>query len=452
MTRGNIVKVGLVGLLALLLVIVPLIGAGCPAPEVVPATVKVAYLGDITGPYAAVGAPLIKGFTDCAENINAKGGIDGVLIEALWADTRGEAPLSVAAYKRFKELGVVAVSCMVTPVGLAVMDLCEEDKIPGINQTATLSLYIPPRDYFWCHGGVNSNYELAALYGFDTELWDREAWGTWTLGMLAHDNPFTVSGIAAMYKYADTYDVRLLAPEIVPVATDDYTTQIMRLVNGGADVIMVDTVGARTGVVLRQMAELGVLAHSVEEAATVPGKVVAMFGYTSYYAANFVGALDYAPYTYGARGYAGSWQEEYGPGIVEIEEFMLDKYGRILTTVEAGTVYIEGWHNMLVMAAAIERAVEAVGWENLNGETLMLYGLTGLIFDDQGVSGATGYADYPGDRMCLENFALAAWDVEHAECAAITPYYNIRELLPECLTYDYMTVQAGPGWYVPVAP
>ncbi len=148
MITKNIVKVGVIALLALLLLVMPLMTACAEEkPEIAeekPEIAKVGYLADLTGPYAAVGAPLVQGFQDYFEMINARGGIEGVPVEVLVADTQAKADLSVSAYKRFKAADVLTVSCMVTPVALAVQTLLNEDKIPGINQTATLSIYVPP--------------------------------------------------------------------------------------------------------------------------------------------------------------------------------------------------------------------------------------------------------------------------------------------------------------------
>ena len=450
MKTKNMVKVGVIGLLTLLLVVLPLVTACAEeAPPTVtkPALVKVAYLADLTGPYASVGAPLLAGFTDYMEMTNEKGGIDGVPIQVLWADTKADAALSTAAYKRFKTEGILCLSCMVTPVALAVKTLVNEDKIPGINQTATLSIYVPPTDYMWCHGGVATDYDLACLYWFDTQLWDKAKWGQWTLGILAHDNAFAKGGIAAMYKFADTYNVKLLQPEIVAVGTLDFSTNIKRLVDAGADVIFCETLGAASGTVLKQMGELGVLG-TIEEAATTPGKVVPYFGYTSYYVSNLQAALDYAHYTYGARGYAASWEEEL-PGVKECNDFMIAKYGAVLDPLKGGTDYREGWHNALTMVAAIKRAQAAVGWENLNGQTLMESGLTGLVLDTQGFSGATGYNDYEGDRINIQSFRPAAWDAEKNDIAAIGPYINVPELMRDLEVTSYRPAAAGEGWYIP---
>jgi len=379
--------------------------------------------------------------------INEKGGIDGVPIQALWADTKADAALTTAAYKRFKAQGVLTVSCMVTPVALAIRTLLNEDKIPGINQSATLSLYVPPTDYMWCHGGVATDYDLATLYWFEKKLWDKDKWGSWTLGILAHDNPFALGGVAAMYKYADTHDIKLVKPEVVALGTLDFSTNIQRLVDAGSDVIFLETLGAATGTVLKQMGELGVLG-TVEEAATKPGKIVPILGYTSYYPSNLQAAHDEAAYTYGARGY-GLVNEEQLAGVKECNDFMRAKYGKILDPIKGGTDYREGWHNAMVMIAAINRAFKAVGWEKLNGQTLMEKGLKELKVDTKGFDSGTSYADYEGDRIAIQAFRLATWDMKIWDVVAISDYINVPEVMPDLRVTKYTPKAAGPGWYIP---
>lgn len=457
--RGNIVKAGLFGLLALLLVIMPLIGACAPeAPEVPeappevpevekPSTVKVAYLADLTGPYAAVGAPLLEGFADYMEMTNEKGGIDGVPIQVLWADTKADAALTTAAYKRFRSQDILALSCMVTPVALAIKSIVNEDEIPAINQSATMSLYMPPTKYMWCHGFVESDYALTALYWFDTELWNHDEWGDWTLGILAHDNPFALGGVSAMYKYADTYGVNLVQPEVVSLGTLDFSPNIQRLVDAGADVIYCATLGAASGTALKQMGDLGILG-TIEEAATIDGRIVPMFSGTSYLPAQLKAAHDECAYTYGSLPYGLATEVEF-PGVKATNDFMISKYGEVIPPEEGGSAYRDGWNNGLVMVSAIKRALEAVGWENLNGEAVVEKGLMGLAIDPQGTACTISYVDYEGDRIAIQTMRPATWDMESWDRTPIGPCLNIPELLPECEVSDYMTTQGGTGWYTP---
>jgi len=195
------------------------------------------------------------------------------------------------------------------------------------------------------------------------------------------------------------------------------------------------------------MGEQGVLG-TVEEAATKPGKVVPIFGYTSYYASNLQAAHDEAAYTYGARGY-GLFNEENFAGVKECNDFMRSKYGDILDPVKGGTDYREGWHNAMVMVAAIDRAVKAVGWEKLNGQTLMESGLKGLKVDTKGFDSGTSYADYEGDRIAIQAFRLATWDMKIWDVTPLSDYINVPEVMPDLRVTKYTPKDAGTGWYIP---
>jgi len=411
-----------------------------------PASIKVGYLADVTGPYAAVGAPLVKGFSDHFEMINQNGGIEGVPVEVLWEDTGAKADLAVTAYKRMKNEGIVAVSCMVTPVALAVQSLLNEDKIPGINQSATLSLYDPPQDYMWCHGPIAVDGDLAGLYWFDTELWPSSG-GQWTLGILAHDNPFALGGVSAMYKYADTNNVKLLQPEVVALGTQDYTANIKRLVDAGADLIVLETLGASTGTVLKQMGDLGVLGTPAEAAAG-DGKVVPFLGQTSFYPEQLTAAKAEAAYVYGAIPFYLDYETD-NPGVKIVNDFMVQKYGEVIPPAEGGGGYRDGWNNAFVMSSALTRAVKEVGWDALTGETLMEYGLKGLRIDKDTFAQEISYDDYDGDRIAVQAYRPGAWDMTVWDRKAIGPWLNIPEMMPELRVTSYMTTQAGTGWYKP---
>jgi len=411
-----------------------------------PVSVKVGYLADVTGPYAAVGGPLVEGFSDHFEMINQNGGIEGVQVEVLWEDTGAKADLAVTAYKRMKNEGIVAVSCMVTPVALAVQSLLGEDKIPGINQSATLSLYMPPQDYMWCHGPIAVDGDLVGLYWFDTELWPASG-GQWTLGILAHDNPFALGGVAAMYKYADTNNVKLLQPEVVALGTQDYTANIKRLVDGGADMVVLETLGAATGTVLKQMGDLGVLGTPAEAAAG-DGKVVPFLGQTSFYPEQLTAAKAEAAYVYGSIPFYLDYETDQ-EGVKIVNDFMVQKYGKVLPATEGGGGYRDGWNNAFVISSAIERAVKEVGWDALTGETLVEHGLKGLKISEGTFADEISYADYDGDRVAVQSYRPGAWDMEIWDRKAIGPWLNVPEMMSDLRVTKYMTTQGGAGWYTP---
>ena len=101
------------------------------------------------------------------------------------------------------------------------------------------------------------------------------------------------------------------------------------------------------------------------------------------------------------------------------------------------------------MVAAIERALKAVGWDKLNGETLVEKGLKGLNIDPEGTACELSYADYDGDRIAIQTNRPGKWDMEIWDRVPIGPCLNITKLLPDCIVTKYTPEAAGVGWYIP---
>ena len=64
-------------------------------------TITIYHFGDLSGPYAAITAPLIHGAEDAVAAINERGGLYGATFDIKFADTAGSIDEAVAAYDRF---------------------------------------------------------------------------------------------------------------------------------------------------------------------------------------------------------------------------------------------------------------------------------------------------------------------------------------------------------------
>jgi hypothetical protein len=142
-------------------------------------------------------------------------------------------------------------------------------------------------------------------------------------------------------------------------------------------------------------------------------------------------------------------REEQFAGVKEINDFMKGKYGKVIPPEEGGAVYRDGWNNALVMVTAIERALKAVGWDKLNGETLVEKGLKGLKLDPRGTSCELSFADYDGDRIAIQTMRPATWDMKVWDRVPIGPCLDIPKLLPDERVTKYKPKDAGTGWYIP---
>jgi len=383
---------------------------------------------------------------DRAEYQNKKlGGIDGVPVEALWADVKQDAALCVNAYKRFKNEGCLAITAASSGQTFAIKKLLEEDRIPIVTQAINISLYVPPSDVIWSNLVNNAGENATVLLWFDTDAWDRSKMGrAWKIGFLTMDIAYCKGGLPVMYKYCDENGVEMVGTEITSPATLDFTTNIKRLVDAGADVIFMSQCGAAAGIALKQMNEMGVLAP-LEEAIATPGKIVPMLNACAFRISSLQAAPDAAQYTYGVAIW-GTWYEmDKFPGIKLRNDWMVEKYGHIWHSVEQDEQsYNDGWNAMNTVINAIERAVKKVGWAKLDSEAIIQHGLMGLKLEENILGGDLSYADYDGDRTATELLRPATWDPKKGTFIPVGDFMRVDH---KYYAPQYTPKKPHPGMY-----
>ena len=108
-------------------------------PVLAAETIKLGGLAPLTGPVAQYGIAVRNGVNLYIEQLNAEGGIDGVPVEMIWYDEKGDELEAMNAYNLLVDRdGVVGIIGDVTsrPM-LAVVELVREIGIPIITASAT---------------------------------------------------------------------------------------------------------------------------------------------------------------------------------------------------------------------------------------------------------------------------------------------------------------------------
>lgn len=102
-------------------------------------TIKVGFIGPLTGDTAQYGEAVRNGAKMRVEEINKAGGINGSQVELVEMDSTGDATQATNAYSRLvDEEGVVAIiGPVLTGETLAVAELAADDKFPMITASAT---------------------------------------------------------------------------------------------------------------------------------------------------------------------------------------------------------------------------------------------------------------------------------------------------------------------------
>ena len=81
-------------------------GGGAETTEAEPMVLRIGISAALTGPYAAYDQPLLNGMEMAAKQINAQGGIDGITVEILSKDNKGDQSLTVTTTQELLDDGV----------------------------------------------------------------------------------------------------------------------------------------------------------------------------------------------------------------------------------------------------------------------------------------------------------------------------------------------------------
>lgn len=356
-----LILVTLVGLLLILMACAP---AATPAPPTaMPVkrthnlegeTITFYHFGDITGPYAAITTPLINGFNDAVKRLNAEGGIRGAQVKVEWADTGGKLEESISIYNRFREAKPKPIILSIYSSGdlEALRDRFVEDKIPTLSAGVSGAGLYPPGYAF----GIVPIY--SDQFGLFVNWLDQNRTSAEPIkvAILTWD---TAYGRAAYtpeaIEYAKSKGVEIVTVEYFAVGAPDVTTQILAAEAAGAEWIYTNTLAHGPAQILKDATSLG-LRDKIKIAGNNWAMDLSMLALAKGASEGMIGLMANA-----------WWGEEDNPGIqIVTQEFQANERG----PAERNVAYILAFTLVDVAREAIERAIDEVGFDNLDGEAV----------------------------------------------------------------------------------
>jgi hypothetical protein len=209
-----------------------------PAPKPVvkkPDEIKVGFVVDITKGYTW-GKHILKGAQDYFEMTNKAGGIDGVPVKLLWADTKSDATLIVQSYKKFKMDGAVMMYLIGSPHMNAVKATSIEDMMPCIVQSIGVDIYFPPTPNIYTLHATDASWAISVLTPF-LELWKESHDRPLKLGIMMADSSFCLPSIPSLKAWCEDNGVELMGIEKNPVPAMEVKASLLRLKEKGVDAI-----------------------------------------------------------------------------------------------------------------------------------------------------------------------------------------------------------------------
>lgn len=210
---------------------------------------------EATGDNAMNSINLYQGVQVAVDQVNARGGIDGRLIELVVRDTEQNPTRGISIIRDFgqKEKVLAAIGGFYSTVMLAQSPIILEEKFPFIvatsNVPASVETGMP-----WTFG-VRMNANITASYALQ---FIKEHFNTTKVAILHENGGYGKGAAAAMTKALESEGLKPVAVESFDNAKDkDMTAQVNHAKDAGAEVIYLFGQGAGNGYVLQAMDKLG---------------------------------------------------------------------------------------------------------------------------------------------------------------------------------------------------
>ena len=333
-------------------------------PDLTGETITIYHLGDLSGPYAAITAPLIRGAEDAVAAINAEGGLYGATLAIEFADTAGSVDEAVAAYDRFTgedETPLVMITYGSGEVE-ALAQRFAEDKV--VNITAGLSArgFYVDSGYTFGLGPIYPD-QMAFVMEFLAENWDSykpaEAGDEINLAYLSWPTAFGQGALTDQSRaYLEELGIQIVSEETYDLSpTADTTTAILNAQAAGANVIWTNTLAFGTSVILNDLNALGLREQFVVGADNW-GMDLATYAFLADPAYG-VGLISPFPYLW--------WTDTDNAG-VQYAQQLFEANEREAAEHNVGYLLLVAGIDMAAQAMSL--AIDTVGYDNLNGEAV----------------------------------------------------------------------------------
>jgi branched-chain amino acid transport system substrate-binding protein len=309
--------------------------------------VEIGDIAPLTGATAGPEQINLEGWQDYVRYFNEQHGIPGVAIKLSWIDTSLDAARFLSAYQAFVERGVPIIYSDNSLCLYAVQRRLPVDQMPVFTATATATLIYPP-GWVYCPSPTFGEVSTAVLDYF-VENWTEERRPKVTYFGL--DGYVGRGAAEEVTRYAESLGIDLLPFEPAPYVVIDATPQLLRIKERGTDLAMLHGIVPTVAPILRDAARLGLLGEM-----QFAGLEFTM-GDTLLNMAGFATEGYLAPRT-------TPWFDETEvSGIALIRQTQQRYHGKTRSDPE----YMSGWLSAAVVCEAIRRAIEDVGYENLDG-------------------------------------------------------------------------------------
>jgi len=342
--------------------------------------IRVAFLGDLSGPVGFWNAPRLVGIQDAIDYFNEKmGGIAGRKVKLSWVDHKSDVALAEKGYRKLKSEHALIWHTCGTGEQQLLKPLYEVDKSQIIFTCSTSPGVIYPVGHVFGTAPYYPN-QFGAFVDWLVETWDREKVGRMPrIAFMTYNSGYGRACITPeSLAYARSKGVEIVDTIYIPFVTTDPLTPLTKAKKAGADWVI--------GQWLWQTVPPYLIANNKY-------KLGLKFCVTSF----GVDQVMIQKAGKAAEGLTGitSWYlpGEGTPGVKQVNEVIHKKRRR---PEDRGSSYFLGWMNMWQTKMALEQTLERVKeWKEVTPHEIMI---TLEKWNDIDINGLGRLSYSPTDR------------------------------------------------------
>lgn len=306
------------------------------APKAVGDTIKIGFLGALTGDVAMFGKPTLEGMKMAAEDLNAAGGVLGKKIEIVEADNRGDKQEGASVTQKLISRDNVAaiVGDPTTGITKVAAPIAQKARVLLISAGATGPGVVENGDFIFRNTLLDSVAIPACIDYFANELKYRK------VAIITSDNNDYSVGFSQTFRdAAKAKGIEVVADEKVKDGDKDFSGQVTNIKAKKPDVIFFSGYYTEAALIMKEARKQGVKAN--------------MFGGDGLFSPEFIKLGGSA--AEGSMSALGFAPEQASPETAKFIESFKKKFNGALP----GLFDAQGYDGVMMIADAIKRANSA---------------------------------------------------------------------------------------------
>jgi len=315
-------------------------GAGCrkkeaAAPKGGGDTIRIGFLGALTGDVAMFGKPTLDGMRLAAEDINAAGGVIGKKIEIVEADNRGDKQEGASVTQKLinRDNVIAIVGDPTTGITKVAAPIAQKAQVVLLSGGSTGPGVVENGDFIFRDTLLDSVAIPACIDFFARDL------GFRNVALITSDNNDYSVGLSQTFRDAARgKDIQIVADEKVKDGDKDFSAQITNIKEKKPDVIFFSGYYTEGALIMKEARKQGLTANMFGGDGLFSPKLIELGG----------------PAVEGSMVALGFSPEQATPETARYIESYKKKYG-----TEPGVFDAQGYDAVMLLADAIKRANSA---------------------------------------------------------------------------------------------